>query len=314
MSTTTLRYILPCSWGLWALNVGCSAPAPSAEVGESPGAASALLRVDAQALLATDDVARLRFVAERVSCAGEAFEAQTVVSEGSVSELLLPVSVPELDGQPLAPDSEHAFADKLLVLAPGCYDITLTPLAANGEASNGCAAATANGVRIYPELTTEIVLVSQCLSQTGGLVDTVAAFNHPPGLRDLTYVDGRFVEPCQATRVCVTASDLDGDPLELLWAPSSESDPHFTPPVVISSQEWAEGGLEQCASIVPLQPGNFQFTVTAYDQASFDGSFMRIETLLAQAGLSGTSHASTTFSFLASSAPGGSGTGCEPGL
>lgn len=307
-------YFSLCSWGLLTLNVGCGTPADAAsgEQGETTGVASALLRVDVRALLATDDVARLHFAAERVSCEGEAFEASTVVSEAPVAELSLSVPNPVLGGEPLAADSQHAFADELMALEPGCYDITLTPLGVSGEPSRGCAPASANAVRIYPELTTEVVLISQCQNPPIGLVDAVLAFNHPPRSSELVYVDGRFVPTCQPMRVCATASDPDGDPVELVWTASAESNTHFTAPVLLSSAPAAGDGIEQCVSIVPQEPGRFQFMVTAYDQAMFGGSLVRIESLLAEAGEPGTSHASTTFSFVASQVPGGSPVACSP--
>jgi hypothetical protein len=302
MPFETTRYFSWCAWALLPLGLGCGAAesAASSSGTEAVGSSHALLRIDVESLLEQDDVSQLRFVAQRVSCAGEAFEPSTVTSDAPVADLLLPVENPTLADQPLAPDSEHAFADKLIALEPGCYDITLTPLGPSGEPSTQCGAASASAVRIVPELTTEIVLISQCSSSAGGLADTVLTFNHPPTLGQPTYVDTRFVETCKPTRLCVTASDLDRDPIELLWAVSEDSAAGVTPPSVVSTTAHGDGSVEQCASVLPRSSGTFELSVTAYDRATLGGIPTRIETLLDSAGSPLTSHASLGFSLLAS--------------
>lgn len=274
---------------------------------ETVGVGQALLRVDVEALLEQDDVSELRFEAVRVSCAGETFEPRTVTSDAPLAGLLLPVENPSLADQPLAPGSEHAFADKLIALEPGCYDITLTPLDPSGEPSSQCSAASASAVQILPELTTEIVLLSQCHSPVGGLADTVLTFNHPPTLSNLTYLDTRFVPRCQPARVCVTAADLDRDPLELIWALGEGAKNRVTQPSVLSTTLHADGSVEQCASVVPLKAGAFELSVTVYDQATLAGAPTRIESLLEASGSELTSHASISFSLLASGGP-----ACDP--
>lgn len=271
---------------------------------EALGSGHALLRVDAEALLAGDDVIRLRFEAQRVSCAGEDFAPATIVDEAPLADLLLPVENPSLAGQPLAPDSEHAFADELIALQAGCYDITLTPLGKGGEPSRGCRAASAHAVRILPELTTEIVLLSQCGGAEGGLADNVLAFNHAPSLDNPSYT--RFVATCEKARICVSARDADRDPLELVWSLREGSDPRVTEPLVESSTIDADGRLEQCVSVVPQASALFDFEVTAYDRAQVDGQDTRIESLLGAAASAATSHASIAFSLLAS------GESCSP--
>jgi hypothetical protein len=296
-----------CAWLLLPLSMACgSAEGSTSSLGVEPVSSSrALLRVDVEALLAQDDVSELRFVAQRVSCAGESIEASVVTSDAPLAELLLPVDNPALAGQPLAPDSEHAFADKLIALDPGCYDITLSPLGASGEPSTRCRAASADAVRILPELTTEIVLISQCDGAVGGLADTVLTFNHPPTLGDLTYLDTRFVPRCQPARMCVIAADLDRDPLELIWELGKGAEQRVTAPTVVSTTTRADGSVEQCASVIPRKSGAFELSVTAYDQATLNGAPARIESLLEPSGSS--SHASISFSLLASG-----GQPCDP--
>jgi hypothetical protein len=298
-----------CACALLPLALACGAAegADGSSPAETVGSSQALLRVDVAALLEQDDVSQLRFEAVRVSCAGEAFEPSTVTSDAPIADLLLPVENPTLANQPLAPDSEHAFADKLVALEPGCYDITLTPLGPSGEPSSRCSAAGASAVEILPELTTEIVLVSQCQSTAGGLGDTVLTFNHAPTLSNLTYPDTRFVPRCQPARVCVTAADLDRDPIELLWALGKGSEKRATQPTVLSTTPGVDGSVEQCASVIPLKAGAFELSVTAYDQATVAGAPTRIESLLQVSDSKLSSHASLSFSLLASGGP-----ACDP--
>jgi hypothetical protein len=139
------------------------------------------------------------------------------------------------------------------------------------------------------------------------LGDTVLTFNHAPTLSNLIYVDTRFVPRCQPARMCVTVADLDQDPLELIWALGAGAEKRVTQPSVVSTTSHADGSVEQCASVIPRKPGAFELSVTAYDLASLAGAPTRIESLLQASDSTLTSHASISFSLLASGAA-----ACDP--
>jgi len=300
-------------WSGWVavlglMGSGCAVSAAGSN--DAPiGVSAARLSVDLQALLATTDVATLRFTATPVSCSGEAVTSAVVTNVAAIEDLALPVMNPELSGKPLAPDSNHVFADELLELKPGCYDISLAPLTQTGDPSSKCAEAKAPHVQIFPEATTEIVLLSQCQNPAQGAGDFATALNEPPSLSDLS--NPRFVDRCQAAQICVTASDPDRDPVEFDWVAASTSDSHFSAPVVTSTTPLSPGVVRQCVSIEAEQAGEYQFTVTAYDQAMRAGVPTRIEDLLQAAGTPAPSHSSVTFSFVATGAPGTNANTCN---
>ncbi len=278
-----------------AFVAACGSTSPSADALDLQ-LSRAALSVDLTSLLATTDITQLRFSATRVSCAGESFTAQTISRDASLADLALRVEDPELGNRPLAAESEHVFADDLVELDPGCYDITLAPLTSSGAPSQSCAQASQPNVRIFPEATTEIVLVSQCTGDGSSADDATLALNRPPVLSDLGAED--VVEQCQPLTVCVTASDPDGDPIELPWHANAPADTDSIPVTIISTDATAVGGVRQCASITPQSTGTFTYTISAYDTALHDGKAWTIEALLAAAGTPTPSHASVTSSFL----------------
>ena len=293
---------------LGLLGGGCAVSASGSS--DAPvGVSAARLSVDLAALLATTDVTALRFTATRVSCSGEATSSEVVTSDAAIEDLALPVMNPELSGKPLAPDSNHVFADKLVELEPGCYDISLNPLAAGGGPSSKCAQAKASHVQIFPEATTEIVLVSQCQNPAEGAGDFATALNEPPSLSDLA--NPRFVDRCQPARVCITASDPDQDPIEFVWSASANSNAHLATPVVNSTTTLSPGVIQQCVSVVAEAVGTYQLTVSAYDEALRAGVPTRIEDLLQAAGTPAPSHSSVTFSFVANDAAASTATTCD---
>ena len=193
------------------------------------------------------DVVRVAFDIVRVSCAGEAF---TPLTRSAVVELLnmdLPNDV--VDVESVVSGAGHRFTDHFELLPAGCYDVTIRPLGADGSLSTSCVATTRKGVEVRDGKTTEILLLSQCGEEantgdndgsgdsgaiggkTGGL-DTIAALNHAPVLRALTFNPSKFAAACSTTTICATAYDADGDDLEFEWKMASGADAGAVPVVV----------------------------------------------------------------------------------
>ena len=146
----------------------------------------------------SDDVRYFKYTVKQVNCdsgvaiSGGANE-QTVIGPDA---LYLPNGLPAFVGKPLAPESEHIFGDHFFVLPVGCFDVTSEPLDAQQKTSKSCYAAHAKKVAVVDGLTTEILLLSQCLGPGRGALDVVTALNHPPTVEDLVFEPSKFVSTC----------------------------------------------------------------------------------------------------------------------
>ncbi len=109
----------------------------------------------------------------------------------------------------------HRFADWFVVLNPGTYHVVATPLESDNKPSNICIAA-GGTVSIFGGVTTEMVLVSNCDAQSGGL-DVSLVFNHNPFIEKLVIAPNKFL--CIGRHVVLTAraSDADDDELSYDW-------------------------------------------------------------------------------------------------
>lgn len=258
------------------------------EPGDAPedpliGQTGVALRSD---ILADTDVAGMAYAITPVDCdTGQAID-DAITAEHDLEDLLLPGGNPGFADQPFDPASGHLFADHFQALAPGCYDVSVQPIDADGDPSDDCAPATASGVEVAAEEVTEILLISQCVSDQLGGLDVIAALNHAPELVDVRYEPSKFTCGGETT-ICVTASDADGDPLTLV-AMAGEG-------VELSPGEETthdDGTLTQCVDVRVPAPGSYDVTLTVYDQMTGpDGRPVTIESQLDE-GL--TSHATMT--------------------
>lgn len=109
----------------------------------------------------------------------------------------------------------NAFADWFVVLNPGDYEVTATPLSASGEPSQVCAP-TSGTATVFRGETTELLLVSQCSAGSGAL-DVTVTFDSVPFIEELEFRPSKFTCSGDPTSMVATATDADGDPLTYEW-------------------------------------------------------------------------------------------------
>lgn len=162
------------------------------------------------------DVAGFEFTVAECSGTDELDEDKIVRQETKdLEDLMLPGMIPEFENNPFDEGSTHLFADYYTSLPVGCYDVRVQPVTDSGAHSEDCDVASEYGVEVEDGKTTEIVLISQCEGDGIGAVDAVAVLNHPPRIHRLKYE--KFNLECDRVKICATASDPDGDPIEFQW-------------------------------------------------------------------------------------------------
>ncbi|MBA2660786.1 MAG: hypothetical protein H0U74_00700 [Bradymonadaceae bacterium] len=204
------------------------------------------------------DVAGFRFRIK--TCDGKLVVDKTK----DLEDLQLPGMIPEFVDRPFDANSSHLFSDYFMVLAAGCYDVFVQPVTHKGSNSEDCSAAMAKNVHVYDGVTTEIMLISQCKGPERGALDTIAALNHPPVIKSLVHDPSKFVFECEKTKICVTASDPNNDPLQFVWKKIGNTHNLHSGPTVIERHEQG-GQVTECMRVVPLWPDNYEFKVTVYD-------------------------------------------------
>ncbi len=243
---------------------------PSAELG-STGLALTFDTLD------DTDVAGFSFTATEVDCATGApiDPANVYTAVEDLEDMYLPGTDGMFADAPLDANSQHLFSDHFFALPVGCYDVVVQPITEDGEPSEDCLQATDNNVEVLDGETTEILLISQCLGDPsiGGL-DVIAVLNHPPTLTAVTYDPSKFI--CEhETTICVTATDVDNDPIVIV--PSGDD-------WTLVSQTDGEDGTS-CFTFSFPEPGDYNVTFTAYDMGyNADGTLVSIEDLLIAQG------------------------------
>ncbi|MEZ4298835.1 MAG: hypothetical protein R3B70_28045 [Polyangiaceae bacterium] len=216
-----------------------------------------------------EEVAGIQYRIDRVACAdGETFEALRRDAQVELQAANLPGGIPGMQNGPLDGSAKHAFADRFEVLPAGCYDVIARPVLSDGTESSECGAARANRVEVLDGMTTEVFLLSQCRGPNIGAIDAVAAFNRPPQIEGLTFTPSKIIEAGGSTTVCVSASDPNGDPMEVEWDQVGAAAGGGG---MLSGQPAAAGGasaggeLTECAEISPEEAGDYLFEVRVYD-------------------------------------------------
>ena len=227
------------------------------------------------------EVTGMSFGIERVACdEGETVEPFRYDHSGRLEDLTFPADL--VPDQPYHDDSEHMFADHYVVLPAGCYTVKATPMF-EGQPSSVCSEATATGVRVQDGRTTEVTLISQCEGAERGGLDTAATLNRPPTIEAVVYEPSKFVALCQASEICVTASDPDNDPLEFEF--SRTGGPMVDQPVMVGQTRATAAGTERCVMVEPGAVGAYGYKVTVYDLLNDpDEGPMRFETYFQQLG------------------------------
>ena len=255
-------------------------------VSTEPGSATSTSRLALTAdLLGGTDVGGMQFEVTETNCDGTAVaNPQTWEETTDLEDMYLPGGIPLFEGKPYDATSTHIFADQYFLLPAGCYNVAATPLDAMGNVSTDCFAAHQSTVEVLDGLTTEITLISQCQGPARGGLDVIATVNHPPQIDDLTFEPSKFVATCHGTEVCVTASDPNGDPIEIDWAQTSGSG-ITSGPTVRNTTVNADGSVTQCANVQTGAMGTYEFEVTVYDLAHDEqGQSARCEDLLSAQG------------------------------
>lgn len=289
---------------LIALSAGCSGTANQEQAKGDQGGAlgeTGLALVAAVHDAGTTDVDALQYSIGRVACFdGEKFEALDRTISVRLEDMMLPGGIPAFEGSPLDDGSRHPFSDHFEVVPAGCYNIDATPLTAGGAVSADCSIARARGLEVLDGETTEVFLISQCKGAAVGAVDAVVALNQPPQLEQLTYSPSKFIHAGDTAKVCVTASDPNGDPVQFAW--SQIDDAACYGPTVVFDQVDGDRTTE-CVGIVPAAAGKYLFDVKIYDMIHAEnGQLVRVESWLRAHGYPNDSHDSLRFPLYAGTA------------
>lgn len=188
----------------------------------------------------------------------------------------------ELGLDPLAPESDHDFADVFVTVSAGCYTVVAEPLDDNGDPSADCSTAVSDGiVTVVDGQTTEVLLLSTCDGQATGGLDSIIAFNEEPTVSDFTYDPSKFTDVCAApVTVCAEVTDPNMDPVELTWDVGTASH-------TVLSHTQVDDLITECVEITPADDVDFDIQIAAYDLLD-DGT--RIEDYLASIGNPVDSH------------------------
>lgn len=122
---------------------------------------------------------------------------------------------------------------------------------------------------VVDQLTTEILLVSQCRGPERGALDVVGALNHPPIIETLNYNPSKFITCGEygqrpSVELCAKAIDPDSDPLEFVWTQVG-GDPVYSGPKVITHVR-EDGWEKQCVKIkLPYGSAGYEFELSVYD-------------------------------------------------
>lgn len=184
--------------------VGCIEAPPSASSSSDEPLGS--LAVELVVGASRHDLTAIRYeiVPADSSCGDPPLYTQT----RSLEEESLPISLG--DGA-----AGHLFADAFFVLEPGEYRVCALPL--HGEEPSSECAPAEMVVTAQPELTTEVLLVSQCEGEPSSAVDVIVELNDPPVITAVTLDPSKFVTVCETLTITVEAEDPNGDELNPVY-------------------------------------------------------------------------------------------------
>ncbi|MEE9382970.1 MAG: putative metal-binding motif-containing protein [Nannocystaceae bacterium] len=203
----------------------------------------------------------------------------------------VPGNAVDLADSPLDSGSAHLFADLFEVLPAGCYNVAVQPVRDDGTPSEVCVGAHKDDVLVEQAQTTEIFLLMQCEGVDPGALDAIAAFNHEPDLDDVEFDDSKF-ECGSVERVCLTGSDVDGDPLEFELTAADDCEVEMSgDPEGDNSFE----GITQCFTVTCHDWGRADLRARVYDLAWNEDGVTRIEDWLLAEGYPSESHAELNF-------------------
>lgn len=239
-------------------------------------------------LPAGNDTTSISFAVQPVDCTTAAPNGAVIVQSVPIEDQMIPGNT-GLANDPLDQGSAHSFADFFKVVPAGCYNVTTTPLQADGNASTICAAAFKNGVVVVEGKTTEIFLINQCAGSDPGGIDVISALNHEPKLDDAKFVDSKFA--CgQPGQICLAGHDVDADPLQfVLTAEGCDVSP------AADQQGSPATGASQCFTVNCHSVGQHKLVATVFDLIWRNGERIRIEDWLKQEGYPNPSRGELAF-------------------
>lgn len=241
-----------------------------------PGAlesAGMALNVD---ILGGSDVAGFRFVATPVDCmTGLPTGAPAFSADESLQNTNLPGGNDTFEYHNYDPDSSHHFADHYFNVAPGCYDISATPIDDEGLVSQDCATATLYNQEVYDNAFNEFHLISQCRGIARTALDVIGSLNHPP---EVSVEIDKFMCAGAGVVACATATDPDGDPIEFKWKGLESA--CYRPEVISWEFDPETGEFSECVVIPSYYAKSLSYKVTVRDLAWEDGCMVPIEEIL----------------------------------
>lgn len=197
--------------------------------------------------------------AEELRVAGIQFEA--IDSDGNVAaDAVLPL---EEEPLPASRDPELAgrtFADWLVLLPVGTYDVNATPVDENGAPSSFCSAASTR-VTVIAGATVEAMLVSFCSGPGSGAIDVTVSFDQAPVFESIDLETSKFVCANESFVATFVAKDPDGLPLNWDWQVSGL-------PTGASSDSYCLSSTAGRGAFTASQPGEYQLRVAIDDGLS----------------------------------------------
>ncbi|MBX2799241.1 MAG: hypothetical protein KTR31_16320 [Myxococcales bacterium] len=273
-----MRQLMPTLVGL--LLVGCAGPEAQDLLAGKTGA---FLSMD---FYGDTDVVGFHYEVQRVACyEGEYFQPAWLEFNVDLVDGIFPGQV-ELVEQTLDSSSRHLGADLFVTLETGCYDVIAVPASSfDGDLwtpSYDCSAVKAEAVEVLAEQTTDVTLVSQCVGDPIGALDTLVLLNHPPQF-DLE-IDEKFNFECEPVNVCATVHDPNDDPIEVDWSKVAFGENVLA----INAQDPEIVGFDDghriwraCAEIVTDHTASYDIEINVYDLGWKDGNLVRMEEIVA---------------------------------
>lgn len=242
--------------------------------------------MSAQALVDADsDTGYVRYEISECGGAGAPIVLESDLQSQSASGAI------ELGDNPLDAGSAHRFSNMFQVLVPGCYDLLVRPMQADGTPSAQCTPANKNAVAVTGGQTSVVQLMMQCSQEDRGALDAIVSLNHAPLVTDIQFEDTSFV--CgDSAQVCVTATDVDGDPLDIEIQPPTACS--FAGPSSVTGTD-STTGIERCFELACSTAGRHEMVARAFDQVHEDGELIRIEDWLAREGYANQSRSELAF-------------------
>lgn len=238
------------------------------------------------------DVSGINFV---ISVCDDGNEVANINSDWAYS----PPTTYSVDDFPFEEGSRHLFSSFSILLPQGCYDIEAIPYKANGDPSNQCTTATVSNVSVVGGDVTEILLVLQRETPSQAILDTKVAVNREPTITQLSTYPSNYVSCGQDVEVCITATDLDFDPMQASW----EQLLGENTPLSVTESFYLINSLIECITFTPVEEGSYTYQVTVQDLFEVSGVEMTLDDWFDSLGEPHQSRDIVTFGIEASCEP-----------